>query len=177
MSNKLVRPLQADELIRVVEYFHSASDDALKSMGVLRSKFKPKEEWEQILLQDHSRPLPERENHYIGWEYDGVLIGHSSINQITWGEQCNIHLHIWDGKFREKGLGLFFFKKSVNFFFGLCDFKVMLCEPYAENPAPNRLLTKLGLEPTKRYKTIPGAINHEQFVNQYKIYSAFDMGE
>ncbi|MFY9738664.1 MAG: hypothetical protein WAK11_06355, partial [Candidatus Cybelea sp.] len=45
----------------------------------------------------------------------------------------------------------------------------LYCEPYVENPAPNRALLKLGFRFIKRYRTVPGLINFDQEVNQYVI--------
>jgi len=45
----------------------------------------------------------------------------------------------------------------------------LYCEPYAENPAPNRVLAKAGFRFVKRYRTISGLINSEQDVNRYLI--------
>jgi hypothetical protein len=45
----------------------------------------------------------------------------------------------------------------------------MYCEPYADNPAPNRVLVKTGFRFIARYRTTPGVINFEQEVNRYVI--------
>ena len=45
--------------------------------------------------------------------------------------------------------------------------KRIYCEPYALNPAPNHVVPKCQFRFVKRYRTIPGAINFEQDVNQY----------
>lgn len=89
-------------------------------------------------------------------------MGHSSINKIKLGEEAHIHLHLWKSELRKAGLGMEFFKRSVNFFLREFRLKRLLCEPYAENPAPNRVLSKEGFKLVKRYRTIPGVINFEQ---------------
>jgi [ribosomal protein S5]-alanine N-acetyltransferase len=52
----------------------------------------------------------------------------------------------------------------------------ILCEPYAENPGPNRLLAKLGFRLVKRYRTVPGVINFDQEVNLWQM-DAGDLAE
>jgi len=60
-------------------------------------------------------------------------------------------------------------RKSANFYFDRFQLKKLLCEPWAENHAPNRVLEKLGFTLVKRYKTIPGVIAYEQEVNHYEL--------
>jgi RimJ/RimL family protein N-acetyltransferase len=47
-------------------------------------------------------------------------------------------------------------KKSVPYFFEKLKLKVLYCEPYANNPAPNKTLFKIGSNFEKKYRTIPG---------------------
>jgi len=44
-----------------------------------------------------------------------------------------------------------------------------MCEPYALNPAPNKILKKVGFTFIKIYETTPGWINFKQKVNQYEF--------
>jgi RimJ/RimL family protein N-acetyltransferase len=174
MIRKHVRPLDLNEHWKVIDYFHNASDLLLRTMGVDRNKFLTREEWFERLEGEFKKEVSQRLFFYIGWEYGGELIGHSSINQITFGDQANIHLHIWQQDHREKGLSLWFFRHSIDYFFKAFELNKIICEPYAENSAPNRVLQKLGLAPLKKYLTLPGAINFEQFVNRYEITAPFE---
>jgi RimJ/RimL family protein N-acetyltransferase len=45
----------------------------------------------------------------------------------------------------------------------------LFCEPFADNPAPNKVLPKLGFKFVKRYWTVPGQICPEQEVNLYVL--------
>lgn len=47
------------------------------------------------------------------------------------------------------------------------ELKNIYCEPYAQNPAPNKTLAKAGFLFVKKYTTIPGYLNFEQEVNQW----------
>ena len=42
-------------------------------------------------------------------------------------------------------------------------------EPYAQNPAPNRILSKVGFELIKTYDTTPGWISLHQTVNLWEL--------
>ncbi len=172
-TGKQVRPLTLNEHWKVIEYFHNADDLLLTTMGVDRNKLISTDEWYRMMEGEFSKAPSLRRFSYVGWEYDGDLIGHSNINNISYGEYANIHLHIWDTSFREKGLGAWFFKRSIDFFFRAFELKKILCEPHSENPAPNRLLQKLGMQPLRKYWTTPGMLNFEQFVNRYEIIAPF----
>ena len=47
--------------------------------------------------------------------------------------------------------------------------KILYCEPYSLNPAPNHTLKKIGFEFVKENITIPGFLNFEQKVNLWKL--------
>ena len=163
-----VRPFAGQvEYEQMVDYFLSADDEFLRGMGAARSKLPSREDWISSVLRDHDRPNHQKERAYLAWVYDGVAIGHSSINKIQVGEEAFIHLHVWLRARRQGGLGTRFFRLSADRFAEDFALQRLYCEAYAENPAPNRLLEKSGFRFVKRYRTIPGPINFEQDVNRY----------
>jgi ribosomal-protein-alanine N-acetyltransferase len=70
---------------------------------------------------------------------------------------------------RKAGLGTDLSKRSAQFYFERFGLKRLICEPFADNPAPNKLLPKLGFKFIKRYRTVPGTISGEQEVNRYAL--------
>jgi RimJ/RimL family protein N-acetyltransferase len=154
---------------RMIDYFLHANEAFLKGMGVDPKKLPQREAWIESAMLDHARPEGEKDRSYLAWVYDGTLVGHSSINRIRVGEEAFIHLHLWVSGMRKAGLGTRFFEASATEFMRLFRLKRLYCEPYAENPAPNRVVMKLGFRFVKRYRTIPGPINFEQDVNQYVL--------
>lgn len=168
MSGLEVRPFAGRrEYEQMVDYFLDADDEFLRGMGVARSALPPREDWIRSALRDHDRPNHEKERAYLAWLYEGVAIGHSSINKIHVGEEAFIHLHLWLPSRRRNGLGTTFFQLSAARFAADFSLTRLYCEPYAENPGPNRVLQKSEFQLVKRYRTVPGAINFEQDVNQY----------
>ncbi len=163
-----VRPFKGrDEYQRMVDYFVGATDAFLAGMGVDRARLPAREAWLEAVMRDHGRPPREKERAYLAWVLDGEAIGHSSINQIAVGKQAFIHLHLWRPERRRAGLGTTFIRMCAERFardFGL---ERLYCEPYAENPAPNRVVTKAGFRFVERRRCIPGPINFEQDVNRY----------
>jgi [ribosomal protein S5]-alanine N-acetyltransferase len=168
-----IRPFaERSDYERMIDYFLSADDALLEGMGVDRKKLPRRELWLESAMLDHKRTDAAKERAYLAWVYKGVPIGHSSINRINMGEQAFIHLHLWDSGLRKKGLGTQYFKASAAEFMRVFRLKRLYCEPYAENPGPNRVLLKSGFRFVKRYLTVPGAINNEQEVDQYLLESS-----
>ncbi len=165
-----IRPFESrDEYARMVDYFLDADTSFLEGMGVDVSKLPSRDEWIEAALLDHHRADDEKERAYLAWIYDGELVGHSSINRIKVGEEATIHLHLWRSDLRMAGLGTRFFEASTKEFMRLYRLDRIYCEPFAENPAPNRVVEKLGFRFLKRYRTVPGPINLEQDVNLYVL--------
>lgn len=176
MPDRQIRPLTLEEHRKVIEYFHSADDSLLEGMGARRELLIPEDEWYRALQVEFEKELRSKRFLYVGWEYDGELIGHSNVNNLTYGDWANIHLHMWRRENRERGLGPWFFKRSVNYFFEKLELQKIVCEPYAENRAPNRVFEKMGFTPVKKYLTTPGIICFEQYVNRYEITAPFELG-
>jgi len=80
-----------------------------------------------------------------------------------------MHLHLWNVGERRKGPGFEFVKLTIAHYFEKLQSKDLYCEPYALNPAPNRLLEKLGFDFVERYRSIPGPSNFEQEMNLWKL--------
>lgn len=150
---------------------HGATDEFLLGLGVDRARLQPREAWFDHLWRDQQIPEddPRRERFYVAWVLDGVVVGHSSINQIQWGQQAFGHLHLWRSDLRRAGLGADFMRRSVSFYFERFNLNVLYVEPYAYNPGPNRVLKKLGFKLVKQHRTVPGPMNFKQDVNRWEM--------
>lgn len=157
----------AAEYEGVLDYFLDADEPFLRGMGVDPQKLPQRAAWLARLLPDLTRPDEQKRTFYLGWDHDGVRVGHSNVNPLVYGDHAYVHLHLWDPRARCAGLGTKFFRRSVEIFFRRFALQRLYCEPYAENPAPNRVLAKVGFRLVKRYRTTPGLINYEQEVNRY----------
>jgi len=165
-----VRPFSnRQEYELTLDHFYDTDADFLHGMGVDRLKLPPKNQWLDALLADHEKPDGQRDRFYLVWICRGERIGHSSINKIVLGVEASIHLHMWNAQLRKAGLGTEFVRKSAGLYFQRFNLKKLICEPFAENPAPNRALETLGFTFVRRYVTTPGPISFEQQVNRYEI--------
>ena len=154
---------------RMLDYFFGADEAFLKGMGVDPTKLSTRESWLDRLLGDLDRDDRDKQTHFLGWFKHGAPIGHCNINKVKYGHEAYLHLHIWNLTFRKAGLGTELVRQSTNTFLRKFELQRLYCEPYADNPAPNRVLAKLEFRLVKRYRTTPGIINFEQEVNQYVI--------
>jgi RimJ/RimL family protein N-acetyltransferase len=159
----------ADDYRRMVEYFLTADEPFLRGMGVDPNKLPERGAWLERLLSDLARPDDQKQTFYLGWDFDGDRVGHCNVNQLLYGDRAHVHLHLWDASARRAGLGTEFLRRSTRVFFQRFALQRLYCEPYAENPAPNRVLTKAGFRFLERYRTTPGLINFEQEVNRYVL--------
>jgi len=164
---KEVREIQISDVNLIVNYFHNSTPEFLIGMGAEPKKLPEKEKWKNILLEEINKPLKDKNFYYIIWTIDKKPIGHSNINKIEFGKSAFMHLHLWNNDNRQQGTGQFFIKKTIPYYFDNFELEELLCEPYAQNPAPNRILEKIGFELIKTYETIPGWINFHQLVNKW----------
>lgn len=171
--NLTVREWQPHDIENIVDYFYKAEVNYIRGMGADKSKLPAREIWVGELDLEHEKLFQEKGNYYIIWEIDNKAIGHSNINNIKFGKSATMHLHIWNDDHRKSGHGLVFLKQTIPFYFKNFQLEKLICEPYAENPAPNRTLKKLGFELIGRFYTTPGKINFPQWVNRYQMTVEF----
>lgn len=163
------RQLTLQDIPLICDYWLNSDPEYLVSLGVDLSRLPPREGWEAFLTEQVNLPDENKTSYCLLWEADGKRVGHSNINKIIPGESACMHLHIWDAEDRKKGYGIEFIRLSLPVFFETYSLKKIFCEPYALNPAPNRLLKKAGFEFIEEVVMIPGSINFEQPVNRWKM--------
>lgn len=164
-----VRELKQSDIPLLLNYWFNADEDFVKGMGVDVKKMPTREQFQQMLTDQLNTPVEQRRSYCIVWLDNGVPVGHSNTNPTTFGEEAKMHLHLWEPAKRTKGMGTQLLKLTLPHFFNNLQLKTLWCEPYALNPAPNRTLEKVGFEFVKEYITVPGFINFEQPVKQWKI--------
>ncbi len=96
-----------------IDYFHGASDDDLRTMGVDRALLPTTEAWMEFYENDYARPIRDRLNYSLAWELAGQAVGFSSTDQIIFGETAFMHLHILRPEQRRSGLGVRFVTESA----------------------------------------------------------------
>jgi ribosomal-protein-alanine N-acetyltransferase len=166
-NNLSVREMKESELEQVITYFLSADDDFLLGMGVDVGKLPQKEAWLSRLQEEYRLPPEQKKLFYVAWLQNETTVGHSHINQLIFGKEAFMHLHLWQHHNRQKGSGTEFVRLSLPFYFNIFHLEKLYCEPYALNPAPNKTMEKLGFDFIERHETIPGPSNFYQPVNKW----------
>ena len=169
-KNKLsVREAQEKDIQLIATYWFDAEPEYLKDLGVDTTKMPTYEQFCSMLGAQLLLPYEEKRAYALIWEADGEAIGHSNLNPVTYGEEAFMHIHIWNKENRQKGYGFDLIKMSLPLYFKNFNLKNLNCEPYALNPAPNKMLQKLGFDFVKEYVTTPGSITFEQPVKRWEM--------
>ncbi len=164
-----VRDLTVDDIKLIVDYWLNAKPDFLMGMGVDLNKLPTRSELTRRLNAQVHLPDSEKSSLAMILTINGKAAGHCNASDIKYGEEAKMHLHLWSSKNRQKGIGTAMVLQSLPVFFERLQLKVLYCEPYAHNPAPNQTLLKVGFEWLKTHTTIPGTLNFEQTVNRYRL--------
>ncbi|RDI14588.1 GNAT family N-acetyltransferase [Flavobacterium sp. AG291] len=170
MSNTLnVREMEEKDIPLIIDYWFTATPEHLYNMGVDPSKLPEKEEFKSVLRTQLALEYPDKKGYALIWEFDRKPVGHCNVNPLFYGDYGYMHLHIWYPEVRQQGFGIELVKRSLPFFFDKLQLKKLFCEPYALNPAPNKLLEKVGFTFVKQHITTPGSITFEQSCNLWEI--------
>jgi len=164
-----VREIQKEDIDSIIHYWLNSDPAFLEGMGVDLSKIPLRDQWEEMLTEQLKQSYPEKKSYCLIWLLDGKAIGHSNVNKIIFGQKAYMHLHIWEKGVRKKGIGTALVKMGLPLFFKHLQLKKICCEPYALNPAPNKVLDKAGFEFVRTYITTPGFLNFEQPVNLWEF--------
>lgn len=163
------REIKIIDIELLADYWFKSDSDFFKKMGADKGKLPTRLRMEQMLAEQISLPMKNKNSYALIWELNGKQIGHSNVNNIIYGNKATMHLHLWKSNNRRKGTGTELVKKSLPFYFKNLKLKTLICEPYALNLAPNKTLEKVGFEFIKRYITVPGSLNFEQEVNRWEL--------
>jgi RimJ/RimL family protein N-acetyltransferase len=161
--------MRLDEVAIRIDYFHDASDEYLAKLGVDRALLPDRDAWRSHYEADFARPLPERDTYNLAWELDGRLVGFSSADNISFGEQAFMHLHIVEAPRRRNGLGTEFVRLSVAEYFRALHLKRLFCQPNAFNVAPNRTLQRAGFRYVFTKEMQPSPINFPQPLTRWVV--------
>ncbi|MDX1544686.1 MAG: GNAT family protein [Christiangramia sp.] len=164
-----VREIEKKDIDLITDYWLNADPEFLKGMGVDLQKLPSRSSFKDMLTRQIETPYQEKKSYALIWLANDIEVGHSNVNEIEYGKQAKMHLHLWNSGQRKKGLGSELLAKTLPLYFRNLKLEVLWCEPYAKNPAPNRTLDRAGFEFVKRYITVPGSLNFEQEVNRWKL--------
>lgn len=169
-SQLRVREMRVAEVAIRIDYFHNASDEHLRTLGVDRTLLPSRQAWREFYEADYARPIQERENYSLVWELADQIVGFSSTDQITFGEQAFMHLHILEPNRRRSGMGVQFVRQTAATYFRVLELQRLYCQPNAFNVAPNRTLQRAGFRYVSTMPEMtPSAINFPQPITRWVL--------
>src|SRR4029453_11453424 len=139
-----VRPLTAEHFDGFINYWLGLSQAEIERLGVATDRLPSAARMRSDLEAMVAAPDNRVRNFVLAWCINGEAIGHSSLKDIVWGDSGSIHLHMWRADLRGKGHGAHLFCLAAVDFYERFRLKRIVCEPKAENQAPNRLLQRIG---------------------------------
>jgi RimJ/RimL family protein N-acetyltransferase len=139
-----VRPLTAKDFGGFINYWLGLSAAEIEGMGIaidhMPSATRMRSDLERMLTTRNN----DMRTFAVAWCLNGEAIGHASLKDIVPGDSGSIHLHLWRTDLRGKGHGAHLFCLAVVDFYRRFKLRQMICEPKADNLAPNRLLQRIG---------------------------------
>ncbi|MFT5779374.1 MAG: ribosomal-protein-alanine N-acetyltransferase [Crocinitomicaceae bacterium] len=164
-----VREIEFKDIELIADYWLKSDPDFLVMMGVDLSEVPSREQITEMLTAQIDTPLAKKSSYALIWELNREQIGHTNVNNIAYGVEATLHLHLWNSDNRQRGMGADLVQKSIPVFFENLKLGKLICEPYSLNAAPNKTLEKVGFEFIKKYTTKPGTLNFEQEVNRWEM--------
>ena len=168
----IARPMLPAEVALIIDYFHGATPEFLKGLGVDPAKLPPRERWRAHYQREFALLVERRESLLVLWELGATPIGFSTADKIVIGREAFMHLHIFEPGRRGQGLGVALVRQSAQIYFEALRIEQLYCEPYAFNVAPNRTLQKAGFAYVMTHETVPGPLNFHQPVNRWVLRRA-----
>lgn len=167
--NISVREGTYNDIELIADYWLGSTKEYLHSMGADIEKLPSRQGFSDMLTKQIDLSYNQKVAYVLIWLMDGQPIGHTNVNDIIYGQSAYMHLHLWVGESRKRGIGTILVKEALPYFFENLELKELFCQPYALNEAPNKTLKKVGFEFQKKYITTPGSINFEQEVVLWKL--------
>jgi RimJ/RimL family protein N-acetyltransferase len=164
-----IRPLATEDFDGFIAYFTRPSKADAERMGLDINRV-PTATQLRSDLNAMIGALPDRLSSFVlAWCLDGTAIGHSSLKDIVPGDFGSMHLHMWRADLRGKGYGPRLFCLSTLNFYERFNLKRIICEPKADNPMANRMLTKIGFPLILTHVAASSEISVVCQLNRYEI--------
>ena len=155
---------------RIVSYVVDSSPADRERLGM--TNVPARETLTESLLEACAAPEASARSFYLIWEIDGLPVGFASLKAIVPGEHGGMHLHMWDAELRGRGFGAALFCRSALDFHDRFRLKSIVCEPRAANPAPNRMLRRIGFPLVETYVGASSELSAVCELNRYEIVRA-----
>ncbi|HEV2841668.1 MAG TPA: hypothetical protein VGW39_10115 [Chthoniobacterales bacterium] len=164
-----VRPFAPGDIAGYIAYVTEMPKAESERIGLAVDRLPPAGKMAADLAASLAEPIEQVRSFMLAWCVDGAVIGHSSVKDIVMGQSGRMHLHMWRTDLRGKGHGPRLFCLSALDFYERFDLQSIMCEPKADNPRPNRMLSKIGFPLLKTYVGASSEISLVCELNRYDI--------
>lgn len=164
-----VRPFASGDIAGYIAYISQMPKAESERIGLAVDRLPPAEKMAADLAASLGESIDRARSFMLAWCVDGAVIGHSSVKDIVMSESGRMHLHMWRTDLRGKGYGPRLFCLSALDFYERFDLQSIICEPKADNPMPNRMLSKIGFPLLKTYVGESSEISVVCELNRYDI--------
>lgn len=152
VNNLHIRPIRSEDAASLNRYWESNTADDLERMGELnRPDLKMTQAFIEAFCASPLDPRTTEEDIRI-WCVDESPIGYSTLKSIRFGDEAQIHLHVWDKTQRRKGFSSFLFCQTALAFIEAFELKRLYCQPHVGNPMPHGMLRKIGFPELPRVR-------------------------
>lgn len=164
-----VREVEKDDIQYIVGYWNNSSTDVLLAMGIDINNIESLKNLGDRLEKQLELSYENKAAFVLVAMIDEKRIGHCYVNNLIYGKEAFMHLHIWKTNMHKKGMGSEMVRQSIPHFFEKLKLQTLFCEPAAMNPAPNKTLERIGFKFIKRHTTIPAGWTFQLEVNHWEM--------
>src|SRR6266513_5451198 len=112
-----VRDLSVDDIPLVNAYWANQTPSDYARLSLDPQKVQTRFLDADAVRQRNAVPFRDRSSDALIWELNGHAVGISTLRNIRYGHDGEIHLHMIDARFRQSGYGRRFFALSLNAYF------------------------------------------------------------
>ncbi len=170
MKSKLtVREVEKNDIQHIVGYWNNSTTEELLAMGIDVNNIEPLKNLGGRLEKQLELSNEDKAAFVLVAMLDEKPVGHCYVNNLIFGKEAFMHLHIWQSTTHKKGIGSEMVRQSIPHFFEKLKLQTLFCEPAAMNPGPNKTLEKIGFKFIKKHITIPAGWTFQLEVNRWEM--------
>lgn len=169
LAGATTRPLTPTDIPHIVSYFTTLSPEDSNRMGINTSALPTPDQLRSSFLSQIDQPAATATSGIQIWDLNGKPVGMNTIKNMTIGDTGFMHLHMWAENLRGQGYGAQFFCMAALRFYEQFHLKQIFCEPKSSNPAPNRMLGKIGFPLVLTHVAQSSTISDICELNRYQI--------
>jgi RimJ/RimL family protein N-acetyltransferase len=142
-----VRDMSENDIPLMLNYWFRSPPGFFEAMSVDPAKMPTESAMEKSLREKitENGKLSSSKSNALVIAYEGQSIGMHSINPLVEGDHGIFHAHIWNPKFRRRGLGMHSYPKACRVFLDRFDLKKIAFKTPVGNSGAIRVKEKLGI--------------------------------